>query len=72
MELVKHKANADDVIKLQEGKTNKADTVSHMECLETMHRMLLHVNGLLIEQANVTIIIDNSATTTATTSVVSD
>ncbi len=51
MELVKHKANSDDVIKLQEGKTNKADTVSHMECLETMHRMLLHVNGLLVEQA---------------------
>lgn len=39
-EMIKHKADANDVLKIQETKTNKVDSVNHMECLEVMQRML--------------------------------
>jgi hypothetical protein len=51
IQLVKLKADAEDVLNLAEIKTNKADTLEHINCLEDMHRMISNINTLLIELA---------------------
>ena len=51
IDLVKHKADFDDLVKIQETKTNKEDTIVQMETLETFQRMLKHIIALFIEQS---------------------
>lgn len=49
IDLVKNKADFDDLIKIQETKTNKEDTIVQMQILETIQRMLKHIIALFIE-----------------------
>lgn len=59
--MIKHKADNEDLIKLKEAKTNKEDSVQHMESIQVFKRMLLHTNQLLIELAKIGVIGKNES-----------
>lgn len=44
MDMIRHKADTEDLLKVKEAKTNKEDSVVVIETIEVFWRMLLHVN----------------------------
>lgn len=44
MDMIRNKADTEDLLKVKEAKTNKEDSVVVMETIEVFWRMLLHVN----------------------------
>jgi len=44
MDMIRHKADTEDLLKVKEAKTNKEDSVVVMETIEVFWRMLLHIN----------------------------
>ena len=48
-EIIKSKANNEELLTLKEGKTNKSDSALMMRCIDIMHRQISHIIILVLE-----------------------